>query len=57
MVKEGEFIDFAIALKSGDITKGESILPTETRIIVELAKKVKELELRIKVLEDAEKRT
>lgn len=56
MVKKGEFIEFASKMKvDGDILKGEDIYSTEMQVIIELSQKIKDLELRIKVLEDAKK--
>lgn len=56
MVKKGKFIEFASTLKvDGDFRIGEAIYSTEMQTIIELSKKIIELELRIKVLEDAKK--
>lgn len=46
MVKEGEFVDFAANLSIDNLS-------TDMQIIVELAKRIKELEVRLKALEDA----
>ena len=47
MVKKGEFIEFAASLKEDILTK----FPTETQIIIELSKKIIDLEERILKLE------
>lgn len=52
MVNIGEFIEFASNLsQEKDISKGNFGLSTEMNIIIELSKKIKELEAKIVELE------
>lgn len=59
MVKKGEYIDYAIELEKKAIDYSPSIQPkidefcfgTEMMIILEMAKKIKNLEARIQALE------
>ena len=63
MVKKGEYIDYAISLEEKSIDYNptlsvkelELVLPTNISMIVEIAKKVNELEERILKLEEVRK--
>ena len=53
MTRKGEFVEFAVKL--ADDEEHFKGLPTHMQILVELAKEVKKLKARIKVLEAAKR--
>ena len=56
MVRKGEFIDFAASKEvNADFLTNETVYNTEMQVIIELSKKIIELEARIITLEKIEK--